>query len=515
MTKKEIESSLKQTFTNNTPDIFDAILNDCKEQRGNVACAGRTKRMNRWLYRVAGMVAILLIIACASFGLYYHKINYTLDSTISLDVNPSIEIQVNQKERVLAVIPLNDDGKIVLGDMDLTGSDLEVTVNALIGSMLQNGYLNDTSNSILVSVDSDDSNKSAEIQKRLTDEISLLLCTDTFDGAVLSQTVRQDEDTRALAAQYGITLGKAQLIQQIVSQNSRYTFPDLVPLSINELNLISRTGNIVLQDIESVGAASDKGYVGETAAKSTALSHAGVKEADIFNYSWEMDYDKGKMVYEIEFSSAGYEYDYDIDALTGEVIWNQKEADDDYIKPASGNNNGTGSSTGNSTGSTEDNKGNGSPVISPDSAKSAAFNHAGISAERAKNVRCGLDYENGQQIYEVEFTCDGYEYDYDINASTGAVLQHKVEADDDTKPVQGDSSTGNNGKQPDHSQSKENNDSGRNENNRTDAYDKPADYDDDEIDDKDDDRDDDDTDDEDIDDDNENDDDDDDEADDD
>ena len=41
-------------------------------------------------------------------------------------------------------------------DMDFSGSSLDVAVNAIIGSMLQNGYLNELANSVLISVDNND-----------------------------------------------------------------------------------------------------------------------------------------------------------------------------------------------------------------------------------------------------------------------------------------------------------------------------------------------------------------------
>lgn len=57
---------------------------------------------------------------------------------------------------MLRVNALNEDGRIVLGDMNFSGSSLDVTVNALVGSMLRNGYLSELANSILVSVDNGD-----------------------------------------------------------------------------------------------------------------------------------------------------------------------------------------------------------------------------------------------------------------------------------------------------------------------------------------------------------------------
>ena len=58
--------------------------------------------------------------------------------------------------------------------MDLKGVDLDVAVNAIIGSMLKNGYIDELRNSVLVSVENDDAAKGAALQERLTAEIEQL-----------------------------------------------------------------------------------------------------------------------------------------------------------------------------------------------------------------------------------------------------------------------------------------------------------------------------------------------------
>ena len=42
----------------------------------------------------------------------------------------------------------------------------------------------------------------------------------------------------------------------------------------------------------------------------------------------ELDFEDGRMVYEVEFESNGYEYSYEIDANDGSVISHEKERDD-------------------------------------------------------------------------------------------------------------------------------------------------------------------------------------------
>lgn len=447
MTNREAEQKIKQAFLNAVPDIRDSVLSDCQNQKGAVTIMTDIKRKNPWPRRLAGIAAAFVLLIGGVTGFQVYQANYTVASLISLDVNPSIEIQVNQKEQVLAVNARNEDAKIVVGDMDFKGSSLDVTINALIGSMLRNGYLNEMANSILVSVDNQDPMKGAELQERLASEINEVLQTGSFNGAVLSQTISADSSLRELSDTYGITLGKAQLIQQIISQNTFYSFEDLVPLSINELNLLSESGNLKLANVSSLGTASDKAYLGEEKAREAALSHANVSADKITHYEIELDYENGAMVYEIEFDCEGFEYEYDIDAVTGTVLKNQKKPDKDYIPPQSSNtpdnantagspdstaaadSTGNANTSGNNSPGTQ--SGSSTSYIGENQAKEAALSHAGVAENSITNFQCKLDHEDGIMVYEIEFDCEGFEYDYDIHASTGAVLKHERDYDDD------------------------------------------------------------------------------------
>ena len=240
MADKNTEQKIKQAFSNAVPDIRGSILSDCKSQKGAVIIMTDTNKKTFLSRRLAGIAAAFVLLIGGLSGFQIYRTNYSVASTVSLDVNPSIEIEVNKKEEVLAVNPRNEDAKTVVGSMDFKGSSLDVAINALIGSMLRNGYLNELANSILISVDNQDPAKSAELQERLANEISAVLQSGTFNGAVLSQSIYADSNLRQLAETYGITLGKAQLIQQIIDQSAFYSFEDLVPLSINELNLLTR-----------------------------------------------------------------------------------------------------------------------------------------------------------------------------------------------------------------------------------------------------------------------------------
>lgn len=145
-------------------------------------------------------------------------------------------------------------------------------------------------------------------------------------------------------------------------------------------------------------------------AKKIALEHAGVKAADATFEKAELNKEDG--VYELEFFTSTYEYDYEINAASGKVVKSEKEKQDDV--PAAT----TPSAT----------------YISQSKAKSIALEKAGIKSATFKSVE--LDKEDG--VYELEFYTSTYEYDYEIDAVTGKVLKaekERVEADDDDDKV--------------------------------------------------------------------------------
>lgn len=417
MTEQELNDKIRDAFTHATPNVLDSVRSRCETQKGTIIPLKQPeKKKNLWKRFASAAAALILALSLGTAIGVYH-VGHAVAATVSLDVNPSIEITINRNEKVLEVIPLNEDAQLVIGTMDFSGSSLDVTVNALIGSMLRNGYLSDLANSILISVDDPDTQRGKQLEEKLAGEIDALLHTGTFDGSVLSQTITANTELETLAQQYGITAGKAQLIQQIVAQGTHYTFDALVSLSINELNLISESGSLQLEQVSSTGAASAKAYVGRDSAKALALAHAEVAEEDVLYWECELDYDDGSMVYELEFHTADGHHEYDIDALTGEVIYHEHSGShhNDHIKTQQNEN-----APASSDSSLSD-------FITADQAKAAALAHAGVDEKDTYDWDVELDRDSGRSIYEVEFKSGRYEYSYDIDAGTGSVLRYEKE----------------------------------------------------------------------------------------
>ena len=156
MKKYDVEQRVRSAFEHAAPNVLESVLSDCSGQKGIVIGMKKTSRKAVWGKRIGALAAALLLVLGLGFGAVYYRAHYAMAATISLDVNPSVEIIVNRQDKVLEANSRNADGDVILKEMDLKGSDLNVAVNAIIGSMVRNGYINELSNSVLVSVNSKD-----------------------------------------------------------------------------------------------------------------------------------------------------------------------------------------------------------------------------------------------------------------------------------------------------------------------------------------------------------------------
>ena len=339
----KIKKKIKGAFNSIVLPDFD--MNTLEKRKGMVLVK-ESKKSKKGLW-IGLSTAVVAVCVCLFIGLGYFNNNMRVASTIGIDVNPSITVTVNKKEKVLDVTANNDDARIILEGMDLAGSDINVAINALIGSMVKNGYIDELANSILISVDNPNSAESEALRQKIVDELNTFINSGN-NISVVSQSITSSSDKEALANSYGISVGKLELIEKLIAKNNLYTYEDLKDLSINELNLLLGS---TTENVTTSGTASDKSYIGKDKALEIALSDAGVSSV-----TWsevEMDYDDGFMTYEVEFTYNNREYDYEINAITGDILESNREYDDDANtnSGSSSNSNSSSSSSSNNSSS--------------------------------------------------------------------------------------------------------------------------------------------------------------------
>ena len=223
MTNEKMEQRLAAALEKTAPNDANGVLSRCEERKGTVipmTTKKTTKR--RWTSLIAACLAVMLL----GGGLFYQRAN-AVASVVSLDVNPSIELKVNRSEKVLVCTPLNEDAKAILADMgngaDLKGAKLDVAVNAIVGSLVRNGYLNSISSAIMISVEDKDTARAEKLQRELTSTVDGVLQTSEAKAAVLTQTLTQDATGTMAYLEFetmGIARVKTELSVAYVDHNT-------------------------------------------------------------------------------------------------------------------------------------------------------------------------------------------------------------------------------------------------------------------------------------------------------
>ena len=403
MTNKKMEQRLAAALEKTAPDDVSGVLSRCEARKGTVIPMTTKKTVNRkWTTLVAACLAVMLL--CGG-GVFYQQA-HAVASVVSLDVNPSIELKVSRNEKVLACVPLNEDAKAILADMsngaDLKGAKLDVAVNAIVGSLVRNGYLDSISSAIMISVEDKDAARAEKLQRELTSAVDGVLQTSEAKAAVLTQTLTQDAAREQQARENNISTGKAALVNRVLTINPSLKFDALAKLSVEEL-----------KDLAEAGAPAMP--IGRDAAAYAAEQYAGTTASDSVTAEVDSELDESPAHYEVELHTAWGEFEYLVDAYTGKVLSGQKDllatapAGDEAAKPTAPS---------------------GGADIGHAKAKSIALNHAGVSENEAYDMEIELDDEDGTLVYEVEFKSGNMEYSYEINAATGAILKHETEIDD-------------------------------------------------------------------------------------
>lgn len=169
-------------------------------------------------------------------------------------------------------------------------------------------------------------------------------------------------------------------------------------------------GDVTDFDTNNSSQSAPTGGVTLEQAKQTALRHAGKTASQVQFVKAQQDWENGRKVYEIEFivsGGTGYtEYDYEIDAATGKIVSYDHDAES-YAPPAQSTNSGV--------------------KVTEATAKKTALSR--VSGATEKDIyEWKLDYDDGRTEYEGKIIYGGMEYEFTINAATGAVTEWEAES---------------------------------------------------------------------------------------
>lgn len=146
-------------------------------------------------------------------------------------------------------------------------------------------------------------------------------------------------------------------------------------------------------------------YIGVDNAKSIALDHAGLNESEVIFITAELDFDDRKPVYDVEFYYENSEYDYEIDAVTCDIISYDHDIES-YNVAQSGN----------------------ESYITLDDAKAIALEKAALNDNEVTFTKAHLDYDDGRAVYDIKFISGVMEYEIEIDAVSGSITEYDADS---------------------------------------------------------------------------------------
>jgi uncharacterized membrane protein YkoI len=158
--------------------------------------------------------------------------------------------------------------------------------------------------------------------------------------------------------------------------------------------------------------ATDKGSViSAERAKAIAVQDAGESMDKVTFTKSRLESEKSIQIYEVDFYTASRKYEYEINAATGAV----RERDAEALKRIAASGRSGGSS--------------GSDCIGTARAKNIALEDAGLAAGQVTFRKANLEYDDGTATYEISFVKGASEYEYEIDANSGKIIEKESDHD--------------------------------------------------------------------------------------
>lgn len=208
-----MKTNMKKAFDpiRSDPDLNERTRNAVASAAVRQGKPALRKRLSRGL---SAAVAFVMLVALFSVG--YIALNDTSVAAISVDINPSIELEVNAFKRVVSVQAYNEEGQGLLAGLDLVGTPARQAIHSIVAAAAAAGYVEADGSSIIAITTSADLGKLKAQLEQATAEAAQEALDETGEEAVVYHDAIGLERVEAARA-LGITPGRLNLIEKLIA----------------------------------------------------------------------------------------------------------------------------------------------------------------------------------------------------------------------------------------------------------------------------------------------------------
>ena len=476
------------------------------------------KRQKVKFRRLSTLATCLIMALCIGISIPLVGCNNTEAEagTVTMEINPGVEYVIARNGNVKAVRFLNDDAEKLLEEIELKGQSLKSALSITVAAYKAAGLM-ESNDTVLISFDKKLSGDE-KLKESVSEVVREALKKTKSVHTVVYAAATDNDETAAIAKKYGVSQGKAQLIAD-AKKNSSMSEEEIANLPLDELVGLQKDVNSTVIDSEYIGihkakaiALNDSGcaarveftearlinkgvkypyyrlvfndkraqwtylvnavsgdileknelalFISLEEAKDIALKGAGIKdknEVKVVFTKEELSRNSGRPCWILEFYTAEFQYNYKIDAKTGEIFFFDYHIDIRKAKEIALTDAGVYADVTKITFTVEEYVGGGvktpyfyfvfnndaiqwtyridatlgivleksevTLLISLQKAREIALNDAGITDENeATFTKEELNRSTDRPCWILEFYTEKYQYSYKIDAKTGEIV---------------------------------------------------------------------------------------------
>lgn len=234
MQEKDIREKLNQELEEMAPDMLEKILSKPIEPvKNEKELFGRNKPLFKEKKNIKQyfiVPAMLAVAACLVMAVILMKPLFNVQNnntkmafSIIVDVNPSVEIQVNKDGKVDRVLADNKDAKSMIREINgeiKKDYDYNDAMKVVIKNFKKNGYLKKKNSAMLVSLTNEKEDVSKEKLKEIKIETTKVLADKKIKCKTVFQNCKIDGDVKKVAKKNDVSVGKASLCIKLAQKEN-------------------------------------------------------------------------------------------------------------------------------------------------------------------------------------------------------------------------------------------------------------------------------------------------------
>ena len=312
LSNKELNAMLQNAFAGAAPDKADAIIGAARKDN-RAPIYGITQTNTASVYRKsAALIAAGLVLVVGLIVLLTTIRSNTPYAVITVESDECIEITLNRDYRPLSFSGRNT-ASIRLARQIERCDQVETAIDGALDAMLENGNLSENNNTILITVDSPENGK--ELLKQSLAAARESFTDSDFNGAILTAVASDDKEVARISRRNRISVGKSEMVRDIVRKDRSQRTEYLCRLSVNELNLLSYSRSVIYDNIGVYGES--RGCIPPQNAIDFVAGDFGDGNASV---TATLSADQYGLVYSVTVRGKDGVYIYRVNAENGEIL---------------------------------------------------------------------------------------------------------------------------------------------------------------------------------------------------